>query len=162
MRRELEEQGRQARLQEKREQAEHARQERQKYELKKKENFARTNFGDGTSGGNSGYARTPVNTQGIDMIHGGNVGYSRTLVGNQGVDGIAGGNGRYARSTVKTPVSGGNAFEGHGPTQSNTPSAFSGFTGEVAITFVIFKNIVNPLVIKIFLLIVLLLFFLSL
>ena len=143
MRRELEEQGRQARLQEKREQAEHARQERQKYELKKKENFVRTNFGDATSGGNSGYAKTPVNTHGIDMIHGGNVGYNKTLVGNQGVDGIAGGNGRYARSTVKTPVSGGNAFEGHGPAQSNTPSAFSGFTGEVAITFVIFKNIVK-------------------
>ena len=131
VRRELEEQGRQARLQEKREQAEHARHERQKYELKKKENFPRANFGDGTSGGNSGNSRTTANAQGIDGVPGGNVGYNRILMGTQGVDGIAGGNVRYARSPVKTPVSGGNVFEGQAPAQSNTPSAFSGFTGRL-------------------------------
>ena len=141
VRRELEEQGRQARLQEKREQAEHARHERQKYELKKKENLPRTNFGDGASGGNSGNSRTTVNAQGIDVVPGGNVGYSRMLMGTQGVDGIAGGNARYARSPVKTPVSGGNVFEGHGPAHSNTPSAFSGFTGRLTSLFKPFPNL---------------------
>ena len=129
LRREQEEQSRQASLQEKREQAEHARRERQKYEMKRKEHLAQTNFSNGTLGANSGYPRIAMNTQGMDRVPGGNIGYNKTGMDTQCIDGVAGGNGRYGRSSVKTPTSAGNALEVHGPTQSTTPSAFSGFTG---------------------------------
>ena len=126
LRREQEEQDRQAKLQEKREQAELAKQERQKYEIKRKENLTRMNFSDGTLQVNSGYSRMAMNTP--DRIPGGNAGYNRTGLDTQ--DGISGGNERYVRSSVKTPTNGGNLFEVHRPAQSTPPSAFSGFTGE--------------------------------
>ena len=116
LRREVEEQSRQAKLLEKRQQAEHAQQERERYEMKKKENLPRTNFVDG------GYARI---SQGIDRVPGGNAGYNRTTVDIQGIEG---GKGGFMRTAAKT--SGENAFEIHAPAQTTTPSAFSGFTGK--------------------------------
>ncbi|XP_028405927.1 calmodulin-regulated spectrin-associated protein 1-B-like isoform X2 [Dendronephthya gigantea] len=115
LRREEEEQSRQAKLQEKRHQAEHAKQERERYELRKKENLPRTNIVDG------GYASI---SQGIDRVPGGNAGYNKTTVD---ILGIEGGKGGYTRTVAKT--SGENAFEIHAPAQNTTSSAFSGFTG---------------------------------
>lgn len=61
LRREKEELSRQARLQEKREQAEIAKQERQRYELHRKENLPRSNVVDGISSGYRGLTRTEMN-----------------------------------------------------------------------------------------------------
>lgn len=129
LQREQEEQSRQAALQLKREQAEIATLERQKYEMKRKEHSTKATFNDAAFGGNSAHRRKPTNLRGTDKISGGNVGYGRIEVDDHVVDGIASGGGIYGRSNIKRTMSSENAFEVHGPAHSTAASAFSGFSG---------------------------------
>lgn len=115
-RRELEEQSRQAKLQEKREQAEHAKHERQKYEMRRKENLTNVHR---PAGGNKGYTRK---VQGIDQLVSGYNQNEMDTLGNNG------GYSQYYKPMIRTTSveSGINKQE---LATSSTSSAFSGFTG---------------------------------
>ena len=80
-------------------------QEREKYEMQRRENLARTNFVDGTLGNHAGYTKAGGKTRGIP---GGSSGHTKA---------------------VKTATTGSGAFEAQESVQANTPSAFSGFSG---------------------------------